>query len=249
MNVKKLGLIGRKKYQYNENITINIPTLKQIRGDSENDESSFWSEVNLFTQTPSDMISELDSMGLDFEELTDYDLFVMLFLMRKHSDMANSNGMIFDKLNIWELELVEIDTELKPVFIKNDNTIVFTETIYDDVSSLISLITGHEKTKKKKFGNAFAKKKRIEQDYKAKEKLRNKVEKQSNILDGIILRLVCNANFPYNFETIQDVTIYDLIHSLKQIEKDIQVTDLMQTRLVGNDLSKLPQEQLSRFIL
>ena len=47
------------------------------------------SEVNLFTQTPSDMISELDSMGLDFEELTDYDLFVMLFLMRKHSGMAN----------------------------------------------------------------------------------------------------------------------------------------------------------------
>ena len=43
MNVKKLVLIGRKKYQYNENITINIPTLKQIRGDSENDESSFWS--------------------------------------------------------------------------------------------------------------------------------------------------------------------------------------------------------------
>ena len=33
------------------------------------------------------------------------------------------------------------------------------------------------------------------------------------------------------------------------IDKDIEVSDLMQSRLVGNDLSKLPKQQLSRFIL
>ena len=249
MNVKKLSLIGRKIYRYNDDIIINIPTLKQIRGENDSDEHSFWNEVNLFTQTPSDMISELDSMGIDFEEMSDYDLFILLFLMRKHSGMLNSNSMIFNNLNIWDLDVVEIEDSNKPIFITTNNKMIFNEEIFNDVSNLISLIAGHQKTKKKKFGNAYAKKKRIEQDYKNKEKLRNKAEKQSNILDGIILRLVCNANFPYNFETIQDVTIYDLIHSLKQIEKDIQVTDLMQSRLVGNDLSKLPQEQLSRFIL
>ena len=111
------------------------------------------------------------------------------------------------------------------------------------------MITGHEKTKKKKFGNTYAKKKRIEQDYKQKERIKNQNKEQSNVLDSIILRLVCNTNFPYNFETIQDVTIYDLIKSLQQIDKDIEVSDLMQSRLVGNDLSKLPKQQLSRFIL
>lgn len=249
MNVEKLSLIGRKQYRYNDHIVINIPTLKQIRGQNEKEEELFWSEVNLFTQTPSDLISELDSMGVDFEELTDYDLFVLFFLIRKHSDMPNNKSLIFDGINIWKLLMINVETETKPIFVNKKNEVILNETIFNDISNVISLITGHPKTKKKKFGNGFAKKKRIEQDYKTKEKLRNKTNKQNNVLDGIILRLVCNANFPYNFETIQDVTIYDLIHSLKQIEKDIQVTDLMQSRLVGNDLSKLPQEQLSRFIL
>jgi len=35
----------------------------------------------------------------------------------------------------------------------------------------------------------------------------------------------------------------------QEIDKDIEVTDLMQSRLVGNDLSKIPSKQLSRFIL
>ena len=121
--------------------------------------------------------------------------------------------------------------------------------IYNDISKIISIVSGYSKTKKKKFGNAYAKKKRIEQDYKQKEKLRTQNNEQSNVLDSIILRLVCNTNFPYNFETIQDVTIYDLFQSLRQIDKDIEVTDLMQSRLVGNDLSKIPSKQLSRFIL
>lgn len=249
MNSEKLSLIGRKKYRYNDNIVINIPTLKQIRGESDSDEDVFWSEVNLFIQTPSDMISELDSMGIDFEEFTDYDLFIMFFHLRRHLDVSDFTSLIFDNLNIWKLAVINKQDEDKPVFVNRENVVVFNEAIFNDVSNLISLIIGHQKTKKKKFGNAYAKKKRIEQDYKTKEKMRKKTNKQSNMLDGIILRLVCNANFPYNFETIQDVTIYDLIHSLKQIEKDIQVTDLMQSRLVGNDLSKLPSEQLSRFIL
>ena len=137
----------------------------------------------------------------------------------------------------------------KTVFVDGSGKIIIDETVYNDISQIISTFTGHKRTPKKKFGNAFAKKKRIEQDYRQKEKARNSKKKQSNFLDSIILRLVCNANFPYNFETIQDVTIYDLIYSLKQIDKDIEVTDLMQSRLVGNDLTKIPREQLSRFIL
>lgn len=246
MNPKKISLIGRKSYRYNENIIINIPTLKQVRGSNDGDESAFWNNANLFVQTPSDMISELDSMGIDFEQLSDYDLFIFLFALKKQSgNMADS--LLFSDFSLWNLNIQNVEDRI--VLTDENGKEIVNENIYNDISEIISSITGHKKTPKKKFGNAFAKKKRIEQDYKKKEKLRNETKEQSNILDGIVLRLVCNANFPYNFETIQDVTLYDLIHSLKQIEKDIQVTDLMQSRLVGNDLSKLPQEQLSRFIL
>lgn len=246
MNLEKLSLIGRKSYKYNDNIIINIPTLKQVRGDNEEEESLFWSDVNMFIQTPSDMISELDSMGIDFEQMSDYDLFILFFMTKKENDKLH-NSILFQNFSFWDLDLQDENSRI--VLQDKDNNTIIDETIYNDISKIISMLTGHKKTPKKKFGNAFAKKKRIEHDYKQKEKIKSDNEKGSNVLDGIILRLVCNANFPYNFETIQDVTIYDLIFSLKQIDKDIEVTDLMQTRLVGNDLSKVSQEQLSRFVL
>lgn len=246
MNLEKLSLIGRKSYKYNDNIIMNIPTLKQVRGDNEEEENLFWGDVNMFVQTPSDMISELDSMGMDFEQLSDYDLFTLFFMIKKENDNPHKS-ILFQNFSLWDLNLQEIDGKF--VLQDTDGNIIIDETIYDDISKIISMLTGHKKTPKKKFGNAFAKKKRIEHDYKQKEKIKSDNDRHSNVLDGIILRLVCNANFPYNFETIQDVTIYDLIFSLKQIDKDIEVTDLMQTRLVGNDLSKVSKEQLSRFVL
>lgn len=246
MSLENLSLIGRKTYKYNDNIIINIPTLQQVRGENDSEESSFWGDVNLFVQTPSDLISELDSMGIDFEQVSDYELFTLLFLMRKKTESIH-NSILFKNFSFWDLEI--IDMESNTVFVDDNGKVIINETVYNDIAQIISTFTGHKRTPKKKFGNAFAKKKRIEQDYKQKEKMRNGKKGRSNFLDGIILRLVCNANFPYNFETIQDVTIYDLIYSLKQIEKDIEVTDLIQTRLFGNDLSKVPREQLSRFIL
>lgn len=246
MSIENLSLISRKTYKYNDNIIINIPTLRQVRGENDSEESMFWSDINLFVQTPSDMISELDSMGIDFEQVSDYELFILLFFMRKKTDNTH-DSILFKNLSLWDLEITDIDG--KTVFVDGSGTTIIDETVYNDIAQIISTFTGHKRTPKKKFGNAFAKKKRIEQDYRQKEKARNSKKKQSNFLDSIILRLVCNANFPYNFETILDVTIYDLIYSLKQIDKDIEVTDLMQSRLVGNDLTKIPREQLSRFIL
>lgn len=246
MSLENLSLIGRKTYKYNDNIIINIPTLQQVRGENDSEESSFWGDVNLFVQTPSDLISELDSMGIDFEQVSDYELFTLLFLMRKKTESIH-NSILFKNFSFWDLEI--IDMEGNTVFVDDNGKVIIDETVYNDIAQIISTFTGHKRTPKKKFGNAFAKKKRIEQDYRQKEKARNSKKEQSNFLDKIILRLVCNANFPYNFETIQDVTIYDLIYSLKQIEKDIEVTDLMQTRLVGNDLSKVPRDYLSRFVL
>ena len=229
MNVEKLSLIGRKKFQYNNDIVINIPTVRQIQ-DEENEGISFWKEINLFTQTPSDMISELDSVNIDFEEIGN-----------------PSKCILFNNFSLWNLDVCEFNGY--SCLSDENGKVIINESVYNDISKIVTMLTGYEKTKKKKFGNAYAKKKRIEQDYKQKEKIKNQSEEHSNVLDSIILRLVCNANFPYNFETIQDVTIYDLIKSLQQIDKDIEVSDLMQSRLVGNDLSKLPKQQLSRFIL
>lgn len=257
MENKALNLIGCKEYQYNQNITLKIPLVKQIRN-VQNTNVDFWREVNLFTTTPSDMISELDSNGIDFETINDYVLFLWLFASYQ-ADLKSKveNGIVYDdilfstfKLHELNIKSVEDGEDFRIILVNNDDIEIINEIVYDELSLIIADITGRKKTPPKKFGNDYAKKMRIKQDYKNKEKARQESNKyKSDVLGGIILRLVCNTNFPYNFETIQDITIYDLLYSLKQIEKDIQVSDLMQSRLVGNDLTKLPREDLSRFIL
>ena len=243
---KKVSLIGRKTYRYNDNITILIPTIAQIRGDNEKDEDGFWNEVSLFIKTPSDMISELDALGMDFEELSDYELFLLLFSIFTHND--NKSCDIFENFSLWDLK-PDVDKEHRVIFVDKNGKEIINEQIYNDLSKIIADMTGTKKTEKKKFGNAFAKKKRIERDYYLKEKARKEKDKNESILDSIILRLVCNSNFPYDFESIQNVTIYDTMYGLKQIDKDISVGEIMDSRLVGADLNKLPKEALSRYVI
>lgn len=252
--------ILQHKYYYNENIIINVPLVRQIAGDTYNQSaeslSEFWKIVNLFTQTPSDMISELDSIGIDFEQLTDYTLFIYMYtiyslgIKQSNTDVNTIPQVLFEGLNLWSLEskVIENGEVNNIVLVDKDGKVIFDEKIFNDISLIIAEMVGYTKTKKIKFGNAYAKKKTIEIDYKKKQRAKEKKE-HSSYLDGIILRLVCNANFPYTFETVGDITLHQLIYSLKQVDKDIQVTDLYQSRLVGVDLNQFPKEELSRFVL
>lgn len=243
---KKIDLVGYDKYYYNDDIIINIPTIGQIRNNRNGDnENAFWQEVNLFIKTPSDMISELDSFGFDFEEVSEYMLFVML--LTAYAGNKDCKCQLFEGLDYRKLK-PDSDKDGHFIFVDENGREVFNEQIYNDVSNVIATMIGTEKTPKKKFGNAFAKKMRIQQDYRKKEKARKEQDKNDNVLSSIVLRLVCNANFPYDFRTINDVTIYDVFQSIKQIDKDLSVSEIMDSRLVGADLNKLPKEALSRYV-
>lgn len=263
---EQISLLGRRTYKINDCITIVIPTVRMARGENIEEESAFWNEISLFTTSPDDMVVELTQMGIDFVKMSDYELFIFLFGIHKQ-DGGNSKfrNLLFKDLDFWGLDLgykqdsksnSDADGENQElVLLDGEQRVIIDESVYKKVSEILCLVTGHVKPPRKKFGTESAKKRWIETEQKKKKFAKMKAErkaKQGNVsgsgLDGIILRLVCNANFPYNFETVNDITLFDLIYSLKQIEKDISVSDLMQSRLVGADL-RGKGELLSRFVL
>lgn len=249
MSKLNIGLIGKKSYKYNDKLILLIPTINQIR-DDEMSENSFWQEVNLFSQTPSDNIAQLALAGIDFTELSEYMYFLLVFQQLKLINKQNNNkSQLFINMNLWDLELKE-DNSNGSITLNDTNGIVINETIYGELSELVCYFACREKTKAKKFGNEFAKKKRIEVEIKKLEKLQQQQDKDdSNLFDKLILRLVCNANFPYNFTTIGEVTLFEFMYSLKQIDKDISVNDVMQSRFYGADVNKLPQEVFNRYVI
>ena len=250
MQEKTFSLLGRRTYKISDKISVNIPTVGMIRGENEEDEANFWQEIGLFTASSYDMVVELDDMGLDFTKTSDYMLFIIQFLLHKNEKQdSNVSDMLFNNFNLWNLDVSKIDDET--VFVNENNEVIIDENTYNRLSEILTYVTGHEKPKRVNYDD-YLRERYIDDCRESKKRQkRRKVEKDrsSGALDGIILRLVCNANFPYDFETVNNVTLFDLIYSLKQIEKDISVTDLMQSRLVGADLKKLSPKQLSRFIL
>ena len=250
MDKKSISLIGRKTFRYNEKIEIIIPTVNQIRWIDEVGriaENQFWQEVNLFTLTPTDYMSELDSIGIDFTQLSDYNFFILTYLnLKSYFSSLNRPSQIFKGFNFWALNL----SENEHLTLNDGDDVIINEAIYKDLSDLICYMTCRERTPPKKFGNDYAKKKRIEQDYKKKERLRQKNgSNESNFFDKLILRLVCTADFPYNFATIGEISLFEFMYSLKQIDKNISVDNLISSGYYGNDLKKYSADDLSRYVI
>ena len=44
------------KHPVYDNVTINIPTVRLVRGENIKEENEFWNEVSLFTVSPEDMV-------------------------------------------------------------------------------------------------------------------------------------------------------------------------------------------------
>jgi hypothetical protein len=75
LDVDELALYIGDDYIINDNIVIQQPTIRQI---AEFGEKNFFSMVHTITAIPSDMKSQLWDMGLDWTELEDFELFMML---------------------------------------------------------------------------------------------------------------------------------------------------------------------------
>lgn len=75
VEIDDLKLYIGDAYVINDNVTILQPTVRDI---AEFGEKEFFSVVHTITAIPSDMKANLDDMGLDWVEVEDFELFMML---------------------------------------------------------------------------------------------------------------------------------------------------------------------------
>ena len=76
------------KHKINDFITIRVPTIKDI---IEN-EDDYYGNVALIVATPYDMMVQLDDMKIDFTQINEWDLFLLLFNELRTRDLS----LIFD---------------------------------------------------------------------------------------------------------------------------------------------------------
>lgn len=220
----------------NTKLSIRIPTVGEIL----DDEFTYYSIISSLTATPYQYMVQLDDMGVDFTTITDYQLFVMLFSIYARSDLS----MVFENLNISNFEIRQ-DGSLQYLY-DPDNNLEINEKIYYDIVNIIRKINLLERVNYKP-GNESARKYLLEKE--RKKQKRSAVKKQVPYLEKLVIALVNTSEFPYDYDSCMDLSIYKLHQSFKQIQHKIAFDNTMVGIYAGTvDTSKLSNKDILSWI-
>lgn len=230
------GLLYARSYPVNDKISIRIPTVGEIL----EDEARYNSILSCVISTPYDFMVYLDDMGIDFEKLTDYDLFLLLF----PSLQATDTSILFGDLDLSKFSPAINEENGQVVLLNAEDDIVIDRGVHDLICQAIRKINHLEKNNRRP-GNSEAKKYMIER---ARIKLQRAArrKKQSSELEKLIVALVNTEEFKYGYEGVLDLTIYQFRASVDQIIRKIHFNNTMIGVFAGTVKAKeLPQDDLT----
>lgn len=225
------------QYYVSDKISIYSPTIGEIY---DYGETEYYRIAQLLTSVPYDLMVQLDDIGIDYETITEYQLFLMMLESLKVNEKDLS--IIFGNLDIQSLKVAENTQTGKLEMIDSNRNSVIDMNIQNKISNGIRKV--HFWTKnERKAGNAEAKKYLIERNrLKQKRAARRPVP---SFLDEGIIKMVNTEEFKYNYEQCMDLSIYKFNASLQQIPKKKNWEQTMTGAYFGTvDLKKLDIEKI-----
>ena len=234
----KKSLLNATSVDIVPNLSIRIPTVGEIL----EDEDKYYGIVSSLTATPFQYMVQLDDMGIDYTQITDYQLFMMLFPMYAKSDLS----LLFSDLDTSDFGIYINQQDNSPVIYSPNNNIIIDELIYNDLADTIRKINLFEKVKSKP-GNESARKYLLEKE--RKKQKRNAKKPKEPYLEKLVIALVNTSEFPYNYETCMDLSIYKFNQSFKQIQQKITFDNTMIGVYAGTvDTSKMTNKDALSWI-
>lgn len=222
-------------YQVNDGITMISPTIGDI---IENGEDKYFSAVHYLTCIPSDMISTLWDMGIDWEELDDFDLFIMLSRSLDAEDLK----LVFKDLSLKDMEL-QVNPENGEMCLRNEKTNQTIDKLaYLKIVEYLRKIHGIT-PKIKHAKNKDTKRVLIEVDRQDKAKAMKDAEKHSSQLLPLISAMMRYPGFKYKSNELKDCTLYEFMDTVKGASIYISSTSLLQGSYSGFcDTSKIDKK-------
>lgn len=211
------------------NLSIRIPTVGEIL----EDERHYYNLISSLTATPFQYMVLLDDIGLDFTQVTDYELFMMLFPSFVHDDMS----ILFGNIDLSDIVSGINSQNGAPILYSAKNNITIDEFVYSQIVETIRKINSIRKDNRKP-GNNEAKEFRIRLE--RKKQKRNASKPYEPYLEKLVIALVNRSEFKYNYEMVDNLTIYQFNQSLEQIKTSINFDNTMIGVYAGTiDTSKL----------
>ena len=232
--IDELQLYVGCDYKVNDYIKIHIPRVGEI---VDYGEREYYQMIHSFTAIPSDMKSSLFDMGIDYEEISDFELFC--FLTKSLSQ--NQTQILFYDLDFSKMELCK-DKDDKLVMLNMDG-VILDELSYLKIAKCLRTL--HSITPKvEKAANKTTKKILIELD---RERIKKqKDEDYKSVLKPLISAMMRYPGFKYKTSELLDCTIYEFMDTVVGAQIYVSSTTLLQGSYSGMcDTSKISKKEFN----
>ena len=262
------GLLFRgDNFKVNDYIAISNPTLNEIYSYNKNNlkfpqgEIGYYSMVNQLCSIPSDMKSLLFDKGIDYEKITDFELFCMLAPNLEKSqteilfgDLDFKKFKLCTKTENDELCLAQSisHNDKNASLFKRHKQNVEDYIIIDKYTYLVIvsyLRTLHNLTPKYEFaGTETTKKILIELDRQERALRKDSNKEPEYFLLNLISVLVNTSGFKYNHTTVWDLNLYAFMDSVGRFLMNQDINNKLRGIYAGTlDVSKLDKKELNWF--
>ena len=230
-----LNLLYKTEYHINDKIKIVIPTLRDVLAN----EDLYYQLVYLLTAMPIDMMVQLEDIGVDFEEINDYELFLLMSPSLTELDTS----LIFGDLDFSKFSLV-LNKETEMFVLRDQESgAVIDRAIQGQIAAVLRKIHGLEKNYRRP-GNKEAREYMMTQ---ARKKIKRRAKRnEDSSIEQMIIALVNTEQFSYRFDNVLDLTIYQFNESVKQIVRKIDFDNKMHGIYAGTlDAKHISQSELN----
>lgn len=235
--MKEIPLLYSREVPVTDRLSITVPTVGEIL----DQEEDYYACVSMLTGMPIDFMVQLDDVGVDFAEITDYDLFLILF----KSIQSVDTHLVFGDLDLSRFEYaMNRETGMRVVY-DAEHDIVIDRVVQTKIANTLRKIHHLEKDNRKP-GNKEARDYMLER---ARKKQKRHRRKKNSQLSQLIVAMVNAEQFKYNYETVCDLTIYQFNESVRQIQHKVDYDNRMHGIYAGTvDPKSISQDDLNWLI-
>lgn len=231
LEVDELSLYFGDPYVVNDYITITIPKIGEV---VKYGERQYYSMVQTITAIPSEMKASLWDVGIDWTQITDFQLFMML----APTLPKDKTYILFGDLDFQAMKPFENKFNETIVLRNPDTGAVIDELAYGKITSY--LCSAHNLTKKvEKAANEFTKKFMIDED---RQKLQyNAKQPYKSFLRPLVSAVKCRQG--YTLDYVKNMGLFEFFDDLNRLQIIVNSDALLQGSYSGMvDTSKIPKK-------
>ena len=232
----ELQMYFGEPFYINDKISIYIPTIGDI---VEFGEKEYYGMIHTLTCIPSDMKSQLDDLKIDYMEISDFELFMML----SKGLTPESTRLILGDLDLSKFAPFLNQTNNETVLYDVENDIIIDRLIYTKMVNYIRKIH-NIKPKVERAANKTTKKILIQLDRERIKKSKNEPYKSQ--LKPLISAMMRYPGFKYKKDELKECGLYEFMDTVYGAQVYVSSTALIQGSYSGMiDTSKINKKEFN----